>query len=231
VSPSQRESIVKTCDGDIGKWPQITPAVFWAERVTVSGITGMLPYYMVHGTHPTLPLDVVEATFLAPSPQGLMTTVKLISACAQQLLRREEDLAEIHERIVKARMVSAERFRRKFMNTITDYDFKPGDLVLIRNTKNDGDLREKTQPRYLGPYIVIRRNNGRAYVISEMDGSISRYTIAAFRLIPYYARTLLPQTVPILLELLDTCAYAVADPQPEPVINLVTGSDNEGSDA
>ena len=30
-----REAIVKTCEGDVSKWRQVLPQVFWAERITI----------------------------------------------------------------------------------------------------------------------------------------------------------------------------------------------------
>ncbi|KZT60121.1 hypothetical protein CALCODRAFT_407791, partial [Calocera cornea HHB12733] len=80
------------------------------------------------------------------------------------------------------------RFSQKYANVIKDFDFGPGALVLVRNSKNDGDLRDKSLPHYLGPFVVIRRTTGKSYIIAELDGTIARYSIAAFRLIPYHAR-------------------------------------------
>jgi hypothetical protein len=58
-----RESIMKTCDNNESKWHETLPLVLWAERVTIQKATGYSPYFMVHGTHPLLPFDIVEATY------------------------------------------------------------------------------------------------------------------------------------------------------------------------
>ena len=55
--------------------------------------------------------------------------------------------------------------------------------------------------RYLGPLIVISRNKGGAYIVSELDGSVLDRPIAAFRVIPYFARTALD--TPPLDDLID----------------------------
>ena len=55
--------------------------------------------------------------------------------------------------------------------------------------------------RYISPLIVISRNKGSAYIISELNGSVFDHPIAAFRIIPYFARQRI--NVPPLDELID----------------------------
>ena len=55
--------------------------------------------------------------------------------------------------------------------------------------------------RYIGPLLVISRNKGSAYIISELNGSVFDRPIAAFRIIPYFTRQRI--NVPPLDELID----------------------------
>jgi hypothetical protein len=49
--------------------------------------------------------------------------------------------------------------------------------------------RRKTDDRYFGPYEVVHKNKGGAYILKELDGSLFRNNpTAAFRLLPYITR-------------------------------------------
>jgi hypothetical protein len=58
----------------------------------------------------------------------------------------------------------------------------------MRNTRVEDELTRKNFPRYLGPYIYISRNRGGAILLCELNGAMLRCPIAAFRVIPYFAR-------------------------------------------
>lgn len=184
-----REAISKACDGDEKKWVSVAPAVFWAERVSIVKATGFSPYYMVHGVEPTLPFDIHEATYLVPLPSTQLSTAELIELRARQLRKRPEDIEIMRQKILKGRIASIEQFERRFASNIHDYDFKPGDLVLVRNIKIEKDLSGKMKARYIGPMVVVRRTKGGSYVLSELDGAVSTLRFGAFRVVPYYPRS------------------------------------------
>jgi len=184
-----RDSIVKACDGDISRWPTVTPHVFWADRVTTRKSTGHSPFYMTHGIEPILPFDITEATFLVPDITEPLRQADLLALRARQLEKREGDLTEIRSRILRSRFTSVKQFTRQFANTIRDYNFQPGALVLVRNSAIETDLGRKAKPRYLGPMLVVRRSRNGAYRLAELDGAVSKLRFAAFRLVPYHSRS------------------------------------------
>ncbi|KAI0364022.1 hypothetical protein BV20DRAFT_957070 [Pilatotrama ljubarskyi] len=42
------------------------------------------------------------------------------------------------------------------------------------------------KPRHLGPYQVVRQTQNGSYVVKELNGDVSRESIAAFRLLAYH---------------------------------------------
>ena len=173
----------------------------WADRVTVRRRMGCSPYFAVTSTHPLLPLDIAEATYLLPPPDAPLSTTDLIATRAVALQKRRAHLAKLASDVFSARIKAAIRFEQEHLSTITDYNFKLGDLVLIRNTAIEKSLNRKMRARYIGPLIVISQNKGGAYIISELNRSVFDRPIAAFRVTPYFARQRID--VPPLDELID----------------------------
>jgi hypothetical protein len=180
---------MKMCEGNPSKWPTVAPHAFWADRVTTRKSTGHTPFYMAHGIEPLLPFDITLATFLVPDVAKPLTTTELITIRMCQLQKCAIDLAAIHDNVIRSRFASVRQFECTFENTIHDHDFKPGALVLVRNSAIETDLGRKSKPRYLGPMVVIRRTPNGAYRLSELDGTISKLRFAAFRLVPYHTRS------------------------------------------
>ncbi|KAJ3503401.1 hypothetical protein NMY22_g18261 [Coprinellus aureogranulatus] len=185
-----RDALVKVTAGVGGmkKWSEHVHHVMWADRITTRKRTGFSPFFAAHGVEPLLPFDILHATFLLSDIQGPISDADLLAIRARQLERREEDLQLIRDRVIASRFASIEAFMQKFKNTIVDYDFKPGDLVLVLNKKIEPELGRKAKPRYYGPMVVVSRGSGGAYRLAEVNGAVSKLKYAAFRLIPYYRR-------------------------------------------
>jgi hypothetical protein len=191
-----RKSLVKTCEGNVSLWPVIVPHIFWANRATIQKSTGYSPYYMAHGVKPLLPFDITLATFLVPNMATPLSTAELIAIHACQLQKREDNLARIKDNILAACLTSVWQFERQFENTIQTISFKPGDLVLVRNSAVEMDLGHKMKPRYFRPMVVICKTCSGSYWLAELNSAISKLQYAVFCLVLYLAcsRTSIPIT-------------------------------------
>lgn len=205
-----RQMLYKACGGDVKKWKDFLYHVLWADRITVRKGMGCSPFFLVTGAHPILPLDIQEATWLVKLPGRILTTEELIGYRAQALAKHKVHVDEMRERVSRKKREALLKFEEQHKAKIKDYRFQKGDLVLIRNTAIEKALNKKMKARYLGPMVVIRRNDGGSYIVAEMDGSVMQDKIAAFRVIPYFARRHidLPND---LQEILDQSEEAIDD--------------------
>ena len=196
-----RQAMYKIVDGDVARWPQGFYAALWSECVTTTRTLGCSPYFAAHGIHPILPFDIDEATYLMPPPDSILSHEDLIARRGKELTKRQTDLDDLRNRVHAARLAHMDRFSRDHAAKIRNYDFQPGSLVLVRNTRFEKSLNRKMRPRYIGPMIIISRNRGGAYILAEMNGAVLGRPIGAFRVIPYYPRRTI--TLPPLKDVLD----------------------------
>ena len=232
-----RQALFKAADGAEFKWSQAAHSVFWSERVTPRRRMGCSPYFAATGTQPLLPFNIIEANYLAPPPNSLLSTIDLIVRRAITLQKRQEDLAQLKARVHLARNKAALRFERINGAKIRDFDFKRGDLVLMRNTAIEKALNRKMRPRYLGPMIIVSRNRGGAYIICDLDGTLAHAPIAAFRVVPYLARKSIK--IPDLEEHIDVSVArlreleysTIADPDDPDSSRISEILDSDGDDA
>lgn len=180
-----REALVKACEGQISRWPELLPHAVFADRITIRRSTGFSPYFLLHGVHPALPMDLREATFMVEGFRSGMSHTDLLALRIRQLERRPIDVAKAADVLRKTRLNSKVQFEKKFAHRLRKEEFHEGDLVLVRNTAIEREMNRKHKPRYLGPYQVVRRTQNGAYIVKELNGDISRESVAAFRLLAY----------------------------------------------
>jgi len=74
---------------------------------------GCSPYYATTGTHPLIPLNIIEATYLLSSPNSILYTTDLIACHVIALQQCNSDLAHLHSTVYKARVKAAIAFEKK----------------------------------------------------------------------------------------------------------------------
>ena len=107
-----------------------------------------------------------------------------------------------------SRFASIADFERRFANSIHDYDFEPGSLILVLNKKIEPLSNVKCKPHYFSPMVVVKRSQNGSYRLAEVDGSVSKLRFTAFCLVPYHACSLKVVEVTQFVDPLDLAGLA-----------------------
>ena len=141
-----RQALWKACSGEVHKWYWYFVLVMWADRITVRKRLGCSPYFITTGSHPTLPLDIVEATWLVDLPNGKLSTADLLGYRARALAKHKDHIEDIRRKVSDQKLANLRRYEKEHQYKIKAYNFKPGALVLVRNTAIETSLDKKMKP-------------------------------------------------------------------------------------
>ncbi len=75
--------------------------------------------------------------------------------------------------MLAARYAPIQDFEKKNIDRTHDYNFVPGELVLVLDKKIEQDVRHKCKPCYFGSMVVAKRLRSGAYILAEVNGAVS----------------------------------------------------------
>lgn len=152
-------------------WDDYVEQVVHARNTTVHCSTGFTPFEMVYGRaidrRPVVPPNSSKSEYV----DKLRLVREKIEAAAVDKLKRERRRNEVaHE--------SRER---------SSYEFKSGDLVLVTNEANHEGLSKKLEPKYIGPYEIVKEIGKRNFRCKLVGGKYEK-VLHRNRLVPYRTR-------------------------------------------
>ncbi|EEB89140.1 hypothetical protein MPER_12800, partial [Moniliophthora perniciosa FA553] len=184
----------KATNNDLTKWYWYLRHIIWADRAD-----------------PVLPFDLTESTWLVEIPDRVLTREELIGFRARALGKHKALVESMMRKVSTEKLAELKRYEQKHQHVIKNYVFEPDALVQVRNTSIEKSLDKKMKPRYQGPYVIVRRMKGGSYIVAEMDGTVLKEKVAAFRVVPHklrYGPVILPED---LLRALDVGAEELDD--------------------
>ena len=117
------EGILRSCQGKFKDWPKKVRLVFFADKVTTRRSTGFSPFYLLYGTHPILPFDLAEATFMISSYRAGLSTAELLALRICQLEKHPKDIQRASDAIRRSRLASKAQFEKRFSHRLRQTPF------------------------------------------------------------------------------------------------------------
>ncbi|KAL1954575.1 hypothetical protein VTO42DRAFT_1051 [Malbranchea cinnamomea] len=137
----------------------------------------MSPFYLLYGLHPRIPSDVNDET-----NSGEKASTVDHSVGTQQFEGWEDRIRRVnHARALANELLLNRAIRTKHIRDqlVKETRFEPGTWVLVRN-----EGPEKFQPRWFGPYKVLKAHPLGTYALEEPDsGRVLKNLINGNRLI------------------------------------------------
>lgn len=168
------EMIRKYTDDTFANWEEMLNLVAFAYRNSVHSSTLETPYFLTHGRDPTMPLDRFlipqEKLILAPNDYKYNTFQRLYDAFK---------LAK--ENLRQARNAQKEQYDKR----AKEANFLVGDKVLLDVRKKVPGTSKKLNPRYKGPYRVLKTNDNSTVLIVACTGK-QTHLVHVNRLKPLY---------------------------------------------
>jgi hypothetical protein len=168
TSNKQIKNILQKTVNEMGTaWKDKLPEALWAYRTAYKTPIGMTPYQLVYGKTCHLP---VELEFKAH-----WTIKRWNMDLPGAGIKRKIQLAELEEwreNAYHSSKIYKERTKRWHDKRIKIKEFKPGDKVLLFNSRVKLFGRGKLRSKWDGPYNVINASSHGAVALQDNSGNI-----------------------------------------------------------
>ncbi|KAI0666177.1 hypothetical protein C8Q78DRAFT_985162 [Trametes maxima] len=138
--------------------------------------------------HCLFPFDLTDRTWYGLEWHKVATTEELLSLRIKQLARREQDIGQATENLLKTRQRAVDDFMKRNHHRIRYAPYPKGSWVLLHETWLDKQHGNKGALRWAGPYVVSRAHDNGSYLLRELDRTPLRLAVSGSRLRLFYFR-------------------------------------------
>ncbi|GBG85923.1 hypothetical protein CBR_g40736 [Chara braunii] len=127
-----KNMIAKLAADHLGNWPRYLKQTVFAENMTPKRTTGCILAELWYGREIDFPVEALVPTWNRLDDDPQMTTGELIEARCQQILKNEEVMEDIANRLVDSRMRDKARWDQ--VKNVRKESLLVGEMVLLRNS-------------------------------------------------------------------------------------------------
>ncbi|KAL8610943.1 hypothetical protein ACOMHN_042560 [Nucella lapillus] len=169
-----KEALCKVVNEEGNNWDRYIPGVLFAYHTSVHASTKCTPFEVMYGRKARLPIDLKSENESddhqsadvdkEADPDKLQTI--------QEIRRGLND--KVSESIARAQQHQKEQYDRRHHNTAT---VEIGTTVFIKNSRRIHRMGAKMEPRWTGPYTVIKSlDKGRVVLKNEKTNTVLKNT-------------------------------------------------------
>lgn len=163
-----KQTISKLIRADNSTWYKEVPGAQFVMNAKIASLHGSTPFSLFFGRR--------LRTATTPHLQSALLSEDELNERVDYLTNLV--YPAISDGVQARQTEAAEAFRRKHRLNVKDNPFPDGSYVMTIDPK----LHSALQPRYEGPYKVLRRNQGGAYILEDLTGALLDSTCAPTRM-------------------------------------------------
>ena len=146
------------------KWRQVLPELVFALNCSESSAIKCVPYKVVFGRDPVLPLDI-DFNTKCPVPGDNVSTPNQYLEDVDSVLQSVFDHVIVHLNLSKVKM------QKQYNRNLVFTDYKAGDKVWLKVKYYKTGVNRKLSPRRTGPWTVVSKlPNGVNFKIRNRNG-------------------------------------------------------------
>ena len=159
-------------------WDKKLPFVLFAYRTSKHSSTKQTPFYLVYGRAPRLPIELDTLPSVEETQDSYEDKLnKRCDSFLQLAVNREQASVEIKR---------AQAIQKKYHDSKIDVEqFKPGDKVLLHNTRLTTRKGGKLEKRWKGPFTITEAHSHGTYTLDGQKVAVNGSRLKLFQLDEY----------------------------------------------
>ncbi|GBG90514.1 hypothetical protein CBR_g50858 [Chara braunii] len=164
-----KNTIAKLAADHLGSWPRYLKQAVFSENVIPKRTTGCILAELWYEREIDFPVEALIPTWNKLHDDPRITTEESIEARCQQVLKNEEVMKDIANRVLDSRMRDKARWDQ--VKNVRQEPLQVGETVLPRNSALESTWSGQLGRRFKGPYRVAKRVGLNTFELEDLDGN------------------------------------------------------------
>ncbi|GBG69867.1 hypothetical protein CBR_g4694 [Chara braunii] len=181
-----KNTIAKLAADNLGSWPRYLKHIVFSENMIPKRTTRCILAELWYGREIDFSMEALIPTWNRLDDDPHMTTEELTEARCQQVLRNEEVMEDIANRVLDSKMRDKARWEQ--VKNVRKEPLQVGGTVLLRKSALESTWSGQLGRRFKGPYRVVKRVGLNTFELEDLDGARLKGPFPRQRLVRFLSR-------------------------------------------